>query len=120
MGLDRLVDDLPEEACISIAALKRIKAAGVHSRIVGVEFDGEPFEALNSTKWPVKADGSVIGKSTSAIYSPRLGRNIGYAWVPTQHAGQGTSLEVDTEWGTRNAVVVEMPFVDPSKQIPIS
>jgi hypothetical protein len=27
---------------------------------------------------------------------------------------------VESEWGVRNAVVVEMPFVDPSKQIPVS
>jgi glycine cleavage system aminomethyltransferase T len=120
MGLDRLVDDLGEDACISIKALKRIKAEGVHRRIVGVEFDGEPFEGLNNTKWPVKADGSVVGKATSAIFSPRLRKNIGYAWVPTQYASLGTSLEIDTEWGVRGGVVVEMPFVDPSKQIPIS
>jgi aminomethyltransferase len=120
MGLDRLVDDLGEEACISIRALKRIKAEGVHRRIVGVEFDGEPFEGLNNSKWPVSADGTVIGKATSAIFSPRLRKNIGYAWVPTQYASLGTSLEIDTEWGARGGVVVEMPFVDPSKQIPIS
>jgi hypothetical protein len=32
----------------------------------------------------------------------------------------GTRLEVHTEWGIRSAVVVPMPFVDPSKQIPVS
>ena len=82
--------------------------------------DGEPFEALNNVKWPVTADGAEVGKVTSAIYSPRLEKNIGYAWVPTQYANHGTSLGVSTEWGDRNAVVVEMPFVDPKKEIPIS
>jgi glycine cleavage system aminomethyltransferase T len=121
MGLERLVDwDLADDASISLRALRRIKAEGVGRKIVGVEFDGEPFEALNNTKWPVTADGTRIGKVTSAIYSPRLERNIGFAWVPVEYASLGTSLGVETEWGTRNGVVVEMPFVDPSKQIPVS
>jgi hypothetical protein len=29
-------------------------------------------------------------------------------------------VTVDTEWGTREAAVAPMPFVDPSKQIPVS
>ena len=91
MGLDRLVDwdSLSDDRCISLAALKRIRDAGVGRTIVGVEMDGEPFEALNNVKWPVTADGAEIGKVTSAIYSPRLEKNIGYAWVPTQYANHG-------------------------------
>ncbi len=47
MGLDRLVDwdSLDDDACISLAALRRIRDAGVERRIVGVEIDGEPFPA---------------------------------------------------------------------------
>jgi glycine cleavage system aminomethyltransferase T len=121
MGLDRLVDwDLADGASISLSALRRIKAEGVTRRIVGVEFDGSPFEALNSTKWPIVEDAFRIGKVTSAIYSPRLEKNIGFAWLPVDHVDLGTRLEVHTEWGIRSAVVVPMPFVDPSKQIPVS
>ena len=75
---------------------------------------------MNNVKWPVTADGAELGTVTSAIYSPRLQKNIGYAWVPTQYANHGTSLGVSSEWGDRNAVVVEMPFVDPKKEIPVS
>ena len=121
MGLDRLVDwDLPDEASISLGALRRIHAEGVTRRIVGVEVDGAPFEALNTTKWPVVDGAERIGKVTSAIYSPRLGKNIGFAWVPTGRATAGAKLTIQTEWGTRNGVIVEMPFVDPNKQIPVS
>ena len=122
MGLDRLVDwdSLSDDRCISLAALKKIRDAGVGRKIVGIEMDGEPFEALNNVKWAVTADGSEVGKVTSAIYSPRLEKNIGYAWVPTQYANLGTSLGVSSEWGERNGVVVEMPFVDPKKEIPVS
>jgi glycine cleavage system aminomethyltransferase T len=121
MGLDRLVDwDLSDDASISLRALREINERGVSRRIVGVELDGEPFPALNNTKWDVSMDGAGIGTVTSAIYSPRLEKNIGYAWVSTQYANHGTSLGVSSEWGDRNAVVVEMPFVDPKKQIPLA
>ena len=120
MGLDRLVDDLPERASISIAALKRIKADGVSRKINGVEFGGEPFPGLNNVKWPVTDAGRQLGKVTSAIYSPRLGKNIGYAWLPADRSREGATITVQTEWGERSGTIVEMPFVDPSKQIPIS
>jgi aminomethyltransferase len=123
MGLERLIDwSMPDTAAISLPALRRIKAEGVHRRIVGVELDGAPFPALNFTKWPAYegAGGEPVGKVTSAIYSPRLRKNIGYCWVPTSLAAEGTKLRVSTEWGERSATVVPMPFVDPSKRIPVS
>jgi aminomethyltransferase len=121
MGLDRLVDfGLADDASISIAALRQIRDAGVQRRIVGMELDGAPFPELNNTKWPARDGEREVGKVTSAIYSPRLERNIGYCWVPTELAGQGTRLVVDTEWGSRGATVVPMPFVDPEKRIPVS
>ncbi len=124
VGLDRLVDfGLADDVCLSIAAYRRIAAAGVARRIVGVEIDGSPFPELNNVKWRATTAagvGAVVGMVTSAIYSPRLGRNIGFCWVPTAMAAVGTTLSVETEWGTRGATVVPMPFVDPEKRIPIS
>ena len=122
MGLDRLVDwdSLGDDACISLAALRRIRDAGVERRIVGVEIDGEPFPALNNVKWSVSSGDALVGKVTSAIHSPRLGANIGFAWVPTGLSALGTQLAVSSEWGERGATVVEMPFVDPKKQIPLA
>ena len=122
MGLDRLVDwdSLGDDACISLAALRRIRDAGVERRIVGVEIDGEPFPALNNVKWSVSSGDALVGTVTSAIHSPRLGANIGFAWVPTGLSALGTQLAVSSEWGERGATVVEMPFVDPKKQIPLA
>ena len=121
MGLERLVDwDLSDEASISLAALRRIRERGVTRRINGVELDGDPFPELNNVKWAVTDRGTTIGTVTSAIYSPRLGKNIGYAWLPVERSTLGMTVVVDTEWGTRTATVVRMPFVDPSKTIPVS
>ena len=52
MGLGRLVDDLSEDACISIGALKKLAGGSVERQINGVELDGDPFPALNNVKWP--------------------------------------------------------------------
>jgi aminomethyltransferase len=121
MGLDRLIAwDLADDACISIAALKRIRDAGPTRKIVGVELDGDPFPALNNVKWEATIDGARVGKVTSAIYSPRLSKNIGYCWLPVANANEGQAVTVETEWGTRTATVVPMPFVDPEKTIPVS
>jgi aminomethyltransferase len=120
MGLGRLVDDLSEDASISIAALKRIASAGVERQINGVELDGDPFPALNNVKWPALDGNDVVGKVTSAIYSPRLQMNIGYCWLPKSKSAMGSTVAVDTEWGRRMATVVEMPFVDPDKRIPVA
>ncbi len=130
LGLDRLVDfGLADDASISMAAYRRIKQAGVTRRMVGVEFDGEAFPELNNVKWPASAGGvgtegmtaggTSTGLVTSAIYSPRLERNIGFCWLPSELAAEGTGLQVETEWGMRTATVVPMPFIDPEKRIPV-
>ena len=117
LGLDRLVDD-----CDNIArgALAKIKANGVEKKINGVEIDGDPFPGLNAVKWAATSGGDRVGKVTSAIYSPRLKRNIGYCWLPAELSELGTKVDIETEWGPRTGTVVEMPFVDPNKQIPVS
>ncbi|MGH7644424.1 MAG: glycine cleavage T C-terminal barrel domain-containing protein, partial [Gemmatimonadales bacterium] len=95
-----------------------IKAAGVARKLVGVEIAGPRLE-FNATKWPVLAGARAVGQVTSAIHSPRLEKNIGYAMVPVGHAELGTSLVVAIpQVGERAATVVPKPFVDPRKAIP--
>jgi glycine cleavage system aminomethyltransferase T len=119
MGLDRLVDLDIELPFMGKDALRRIKSEGVRRRIVGVEIAGEPLE-MNQTKWPVQVEGKQVGEVSSAVHSPRLEKNIGYAWVPMELSEVGNELTVDTPAGHRSASVAPMPFVDPSKQIPKS
>ncbi len=120
VGLGWLVDDAKPTDFIGKAALKRIKAQGVKRKLVGVEIAGEPVD-FNMTRWPVHGNGEVVGFITSALYSPRLARNIGYANVPAALGEPGTRLKVEVpEAGEREAVVVVKPFVDPTKAIPKS
>ncbi len=119
VGLDRLVEVDTATTFIGREALERIKAAGVTRTLVGVEIQGDPLD-LNETRWPVRRGDTVVGVVTSAVYSPRLGRNIGYAMVPVGDARPGTTLIVETSRGAAPATVVAMPFVDPKKAIPRS
>jgi glycine cleavage system T protein len=120
VGLGWLVDKDKQADYLGKEALKRVKAEGVKRKLVGVEIAGERIE-FNPTKWPVSAGGAPVGRITSAIYSPRLEKNIGYAMVPTEHAKLGTPLTVSIPgMGEREAVVVKKPFVDPKKDIPKS
>ena len=116
IGLERLVDLDKSEPFIGRDALQRIKSEGVKRKLVGVEIDGARLE-FNMTRWPVRAGDARVGNITSAIYSPRFKKNIGYAMVPIAHAALGTGLKVDTPDGERQAKVVTMPFVDPDKAI---
>jgi aminomethyltransferase len=118
VGLDRLVDGGKRAPYIGRDALARIKAVGVSRKLVGIEIEG-PRIAFNATRWPVSAGGDMVGRVTSAVWSPRLAKNIGYAMVPIAHAALGTALRVDVPSdGERSATVVPMPFVDPKKEIP--
>jgi len=118
VGLERLVDEGKPGKYIGRDALRRIKAAGVTRKLVGIEIAGDRIE-FNATRWPVKSDGRLVGHVTSAIHSPRLRKNIGYAMVPVQRAALGSRLAVVLPGGEeRPATVVEKPFVDPGKRIP--
>ncbi len=119
VGLDRLVDRSKPADFIGKEALRRARAEGVKRKLVGVQIQGERIE-FNMTKWPVSIDGRPVGAITSAIWSPRLKMNIGYALVPVEHAELGTRLTVTMPEEERSALVVRMPFIDPEKEIPKS
>lgn len=117
LGLDRLVDlDMPEDF-IGKAALKRIEAEGIRRKQVGLEIAGPPIEGTNTQVWPAKLNDEQVGVVTSAVYSPRLERNIALAIVSVESAGKGSGLIVHTSFGDRPARVVDVPFIDPEKRL---
>ena len=120
VGLERLVDEGKQASWIGRDALLRIRNEGVRRKLAGIEIEGGRIE-FNASKWPVSAGGKVVGRVTSAIWSPRLKKNIGYAMMPIAHTALGTTLTVNIPGaGTRKATVVPRPFVDPKKEIPKS
>ena len=117
LGLDRLVDlEMPADF-IGKAALQRVQQQGIARQQVGLEIDGEPLPGPNTQFWPVQLHGEVVGKVTSAVYSPRLKKNIALAMVASAHSAVGTACDVQLSGETRSGAIVPKPFYDPKKQI---
>jgi len=115
--------DLDQEAdFVGKQALKRIKEQGISRKLVGVELGGDPLGSYSDGSmidfFPVRHDGELVGKVTSACWSPRLERNIGYAMLPIALTDLGTEVEAETPKGRTTAKVVEKPFIDPTKETP--
>ena len=117
LGLDRLVNLESEINFIGKDALKKIKQDGIKRKQVGIEIDCEPLSGPNTTFWPVLNDQKNIGKITSAVYSPRLKKNIALAMIDVDHSNLGQKLKVKIDENVINCSVVEKPFFDPKKKI---
>jgi glycine cleavage system aminomethyltransferase T len=118
-GLERLVEE-QEEDYLGKDVLERVRREGVTRKLVGIEIGDERMPEEMEEFWPVHADGREVGHVTNAVWSPRLEKNIGYAWVPIDLAAEGTALQV--EWpftAPVNAAVVSLPFIDPKKEVPL-
>lgn len=117
-GMERLVEP-QEEDYIGKAALERIRSEGVRRKLVGVEIGEDRMPGEQEEFWPVHKGGLEVGYVTNAVWSPRLAKNIGYAWVPIELSEPGTVLEVEWPFGPPvKAQVVPIPFIDPNKDIP--
>ena len=122
MGYEWMVDLEQEADFVGKDALRRINEEGVRRKLVGVNIGGESLGSYNDGSmidvFPVYADGREVGKVTSACYSPRLERNIGFAMVPIEYAEFGTQLEVETPYGRTEADTTRRQFIDPEKATP--
>ncbi len=117
LGLERLVDlEMPADF-IGKAALKQVQQQGVARQQIGLEIDGEPLSGPNTQFWPLEVNGEVIGKVTSAVYSPRLKKNIALAMMASANSAVGTTCDVQLAGETRSGAIVPKPFYDPKKQI---
>lgn len=123
MGYSWMVDLDQEADFIGREALTRIKAEGARRKLVGVEIEGPSVGTYIDNEmldvYPIfDADGERIGSVTSACYSPRLEKNIGFAMLPIEQAAMGNKVEVETQHGRTWAMTVPKPFIDPKKEIP--
>jgi glycine cleavage system aminomethyltransferase T len=116
VGLEYTVELDQEADFIGKEALKRIADEGVSRKVVGIELGGDPLVGYIEDYLQVVEDGAQIGQVSSAFWSPRLRKNIGYALVPIEYAGLGTELTVRQATGEVTATVVEKPFIDPRKE----
>ena len=117
LGFDRLVNLDSDINFIGKEALKKIKQEGIKRKQVGLIIDCDPLSGPNTTFWPIEKDGKKIGKVTSAVYSPRLKKNIALAMIEISHSELGNQLDIETHEGKYSATIVEKPFYDPKKKI---
>ena len=120
LGMDRLIQvDMPADF-IGKMALQRIRSEGVSRRQVGLILEGQPLTGPNTRFWSIYSGDKKVGKVTSAIYSPRLKRNIALAMVRSEMAEIDTQFRVAQGVDSMNASVVECPFYDPKKKLTTS
>ncbi len=117
LGLDRLVNLESDIDFIGKDALKKIKNDGVKRLQIGLEIRCDRLEKPNTTFWPILYNQKNIGKVTSAVYSPRLKKNIALAIVEIEFSSIGMELDVSINKENYKCIVVEKPFFDPKKKI---
>lgn len=122
MGYDWMVSLDQDADFVGKEALTRIKAEGPRRMLAGIEIGGERLGTFNDGSMidvmPASYAGERVGEVTSACYSPRLEKNIGYAMLPVGLTELGTEIEVDTGRERVTATVVPKPFIDPTKDQP--
>ena len=117
VGLDRLVSLDSDINFIGKDALKKIKENGVKRKQVGLIIDCDPLKGPNTTFWKIKKNNKIVGKVTSAVYSPRLKKNIALAMISIEESEIGNILDIEVMNKTMKSTVVEKPFYDPKKKI---
>ncbi len=117
LGLGRLVDLEMDAAFIGKDALRVIRDKGVSRRLVGLDIGGPPLSRPNDKHWPLVTNGREVGHISSAVYSPRLDKNIALGMVSVEQSELGSELAIFGEGNERSATVVEKPFYDPKKKI---
>ena len=117
VGLGRLVNLDIDANFVGKSALNKINKNGIKRKQVGVILDCEPLTGPNTTFWEITKHKDVVGKITSAVYSPRLKKNIALAMVSVDQAELGNDLNVKINNQSIKATVVEKPFYDPKKKL---
>ena len=117
LGLDRLVYLDGNIDFIGKDSLKKIKRDGVKRKQIGLELKCKPLKGPNTRFWSITVGEKKVGKVTSAVYSPRLKKNIALAMVEIQQSKIGNDLTVNIDDVKVVSKVIEKPFFDPKKKI---
>jgi len=96
--------------------LKKIKENGPARKLVGIEIAGEPITAAPEQPWPIFSHDEQVGYVSRCIFSPRLGKNIGFANVPSELSSISTELTIKCYLGDLTASVSAFPWV-PAERI---
>ena len=117
LGLDKYVDLDKDFNFVGKEALISILDRGIDRKQVGIIIDDDPMLGPNTRFWDIYVDDSVVGKVTSAVYSPRLKKNIALGMIKVDYSNLGQALTVDSGTKKLHAVVCQKPFYDPNKSL---
>jgi aminomethyltransferase len=92
-------------------ALQRIKQEGVARRLTGFEMVGR---GIARSEYEIRdLEGAPIGRVTSGMPSPTLGKNLGMGYVPVAFSTEGSEFDVVVRDRPVRARAVRMPFYRP-------
>jgi aminomethyltransferase len=87
--------------------LRQQKAEGLQRKLVGFEMLDR---GIARHGYDVCVGGAVVGRVTSGTQTPYLKKAIGMAYLPIEHATQGTEFDIDIRGRRTPAKVVSLPF----------
>ena len=117
LGMDKFIDLNNDFDFIGKDALIKIKNDGIKRKQVGLYLDNKRMNGPNTRFWNLLYNNKIVGKITSAVYSPRLEKNIALAIVDIDYSNLNQKLIVDDGNSEFNAMVVNKPFYDPNKNL---
>ncbi|MEO0372718.1 MAG: dimethylsulfoniopropionate demethylase [Pseudomonadota bacterium] len=103
-GLGKFCNTHSAVGCIGRDALLRVAKEGPLQQIRALAIEGGPVPPCDRW-WPVRSGDEVVGRVSSAAWSPDFDTNVAIAMIRITHWSPGTRLEVDTPEGTRSAMV---------------
>ena len=117
LGMDKFINLDQDFNFIGKDALINISNQGLSRKQVGIIIEDNPMPGPNTRFWDVIKNGAVIGKVTSAVYSPRLKQNIGLAMVDIKYSDIGEELQIDNGTMILDCKIVKKPFYDSNKSL---
>lgn len=99
--------DLTKDEFPGVTVLRKQKQSGIPRKRIGFEMveRGIPRHGFE-----IQKNGIVIGSVTSGSFIPTTGKNIGMAYVRTQDAKVGQTIDIMVRGKPVKAVIVSLPF----------
>jgi sarcosine oxidase, subunit alpha len=91
-------------------------ARGLTRKLVGFTIENSAAPVPEECHLTLR-NGAIVGRITSAVRSPSLGRIVGLAYVAPEQAAHGSSFDIKVDGGRIiQGKVVPIPFYDPKNQ----
>ena len=104
-GLGRFCSTQTAIGCVGRDALLRVAREGPVQQIRAIQIKGTVPSC--DRIWPLLANGKRVGQVTSAAWSPMVDDTVAVGMVRMTHWDDGTTLQVETPEGPRDATVRE-------------